>query len=188
MSVTSDIRDGLIALFKQVHGDNEVFSAEVTAVDMDTRSCTVISISDKTETEYTGVWLMPQVDDGILYQPKIGSTVIVQHNRQLQPYVVMWSELDGIYYVINQTAFALTDGNIQFNDGSNAGLVNIKPLVQKINNLENLLNDLITKYNSHTHTGVQTGGGTSGPTAALETNNISPLTQQSDLEDTLVTH
>ena len=189
MSVNSEIRDGLIAIWKQAHVDTSAFSAEVTAVDIPNRSCTVMSISDTTETEYPNVWLMPEVNDGILYVPTIGSTVIVENNKNLQPYIVMWSQIDQVLYVVNQTTFSVTDGLTQFNKGENDGLVNIKPLVQKINALENLLNDLITKYNSHTHILTLTSGtGTAAPTVTLEGGTISPITEQSDIEDTAVKH
>lgn len=196
MSAKSRIREGLMSLFKQANPSMSAFSAEVLSVDIANRTCSVRGISDETGTEYPNVWLMPEVADGLLYVPKVGSTVIVENNASLQPYVVMWSELDKVLYIVNNTTFSITDGLTQFNKGENDGLVNVKPLTDKINNLEKLLNDLINKYNAHTHIGSYpvagggggTAGGTSNPTLSTESGTISPLTTQGDIEDKDVTH
>jgi len=191
MSTISDIRDGLVTIIQRTVGNlaNGSFVAEVTAVDLDNRSCTVIGISDEVGVEYPNVWLMPVVDDGILYVPKIGSTVVVQNNTNMRPYVSMWSELDNIMYIINNTMFTMSDGLTQFNKGENLGLVNIKPLVEKINAIENLLNGFITLYNGHIHPLTIVGTtGVSTPTTSTETNTIAPITSVDDLEDKAVTH
>jgi len=194
MSINSDIRDGIIQIVKSAHlgstnDANACFTAEVLDVDIKARTCSVMGISSQVQMEYTGVWLMPQIDDGILYVPTVGSTVIVGNNENLQPYILMFSQLDQILYVVNATTFSMTDGLTKFNKGDNDGLVNIKPLVTKINNLEKLVNDLTNKYNAHTHILTLTSGsGTAAITTSQETGSISPLTAQSDLEDTTVTH
>lgn len=191
MSTISDIRDGLITIIKRTVGNeaNGSFVAEVTAVDLGSRSCTVIGISDEVGVEYANVWLMPVIDDGILYVPKIGSTVVVQNNPNMRPYVSMWSELDNIMYVINGTSFTMSDGLTQFNKGENLGIPNVKPLVEKINAIENLLNGFITLYNAHIHPLTIVGTtGVSTPTTSTETNTITPITTVDDLEDKLVTH
>ena len=81
----------------------------------------------------------------------------------------------------------IQDGLIQFNDGSYGGLVQVINLVQKLNNLENLVNDLVAKFNMHVHPGVQSGAGSTGPTVSLETGTLTP-TEQADIENTEVTH
>lgn len=77
---------------------------------------------------------------------------------------------------------------VQFNGGENGGMVLAQQLVNKINNIENLLNDLIAKFNSHTHPIiVSTGSGSSTPTTTQETGLINPITQPSDIENTEIT-
>jgi hypothetical protein len=189
MNAQSRIRNALYSLFKTFGLSSEAFSAEVLSVEVNTRSCTVRSISSETEVEYANVWLMPEQSDGILQIPAVGSTVIIQNNKNLQPYVVMWSTISELLYVVNQTVFTMTDGLTKFNEGSNDGLVNIKPLVTKINAVENLLNDLITQFNAHTHvTSCPAGGGSAAATLTPETGTIAPITAQADLEDTKVVH
>lgn len=188
MSINSRIRNALVALVQQVGGGSNVFSAEVTAVDVDTRSCTVTSISDEVETEYTNVWLMPEIADGILYVPKVGSTVIIGNNADLQPYVLMWSELEKILWVADGTPIQMDKDGVKLFGDNYDGLVKVADLTTKLNNLENLVNDLITKYNMHTHILTLTvGTGTAAPTTTTETDTLTPTTQ-SEIENTKVKH
>lgn len=190
MSVNSDILQGLLTIAKMANGASmAAFSAEVTHVDVKTRSCTVTSISNEVETEYTNVWLMPEIADGLLYVPKKGSTVIAENNANLQPYISMWSELDQVLYVVANTAFSMTDGLTKFNEGTNDGLVNVKPLVQKINALENLVNTLLNAVTAFVPAGSLADA--AGLQAAILIglgSGINPITQQADIEDTKVTH
>ena len=54
-----------------------------------------------------------------------------------------------------------SDKVIQFNTGSNEGMVNINGITEKLNQTISELESLRAAFNSHTHGGVQTGGGTS---------------------------
>lgn len=78
-------------------------------------------------------------------------------------------------------------GTVMFNGGELGGMAKVIDLTSKLNNLENLVNDLIVKYNAHTHTGVTTGPGSSGPTVAQETETLT-LTVRTDIEDTKILH
>jgi hypothetical protein len=145
-----------------------VFFATVDSVDEDTRTCDVTPISDDSDTPFPGVQLQAESTDGMLMLPKTGSVVMVAVNKRGVAYVALFSELEKV--VITATA-------TQFNDGSYGGLVIIGKLVEKINRLENA-------FNSHTHGGVSSGSSSTSPT----TSPISPVTQQSELENTTVTH
>jgi hypothetical protein len=189
MKANARIRNALYGLFKSFGFSKDAFSAEVLSVDVDTRTCSVLSISSETETQYDSVWLMPEVQDGMLYLPKVGSTVIVDNNANLEPYVVMYSAIDEILYIVNSTTFKMTSGLTQFNKGLNAGLVNVKPLVAKINALENVINSLKTAVTAVVIAGSTADGGAvkAGILAGLGS-GITPTTVQADLEDTAVTH
>ena len=54
-----------------------------------------------------------------------------------------------------------SDKVIQFNKGSNGGMVNINDITEKLNQTISELESLRSAFNSHIHGGVQTGGGTS---------------------------
>lgn len=193
MSLNSDIRDGIIEIVRRAHlssDKSEFFTAEVTDVQEDKRTCTVISISSETQMEYSDVGLMPQVADGILYVPKVGSIVVVENNTNLQPYVFMFSELDKVLLVTGDQSIEMKDGGIKFNNGSFYGLVKVKELTDKLNNLENKVNDLIGTYNSHTHIVVTTaasGTWTSATGLPQESGTLTPTTQ-SEIENKVITH
>ena len=110
---------------------------------------------------------------GLILVPKLNSIVIVSFLADTEAYLSMVSEVDYVY----------------LNANTYGGVVKIQPLVDKINALENLVNDLASKYNSHTHILTLTmGTGTAAPTTSLETSTIAPITQKSDLENTTVKH
>lgn len=169
MSINSDIRDGIIQIVRNAHvggvsaanGANSTFTATVTAVDIPTRSCTVTGVSSEVEMDFTNVWLMPQVDDGILYVPTIGSTVIVQNNANMQPYVVMWSEIDKILYIVGDTEIQLVNGTATISQGAmqvilSGGKIQITNGGQSLFTImQNILNHILALT-------VPTGSGNSG--------------------------
>ena len=85
-----------------------------------------------------------------------------------------------------------TEEVIQFDGGENFGLVKVKELTEKINNLENTVNSLIAKHNSHIHITTATVAATPtpgiiAPTSTTETGTLT-ATQQPDIENEKVTH
>lgn len=162
MSIKGDIREGLATIVGSQLSSSMVcvFIAEVQAVDANTRTCTVVSTSLPTETEFSNVALMAESTDGFLCLPAVGSAVMVCDPKTLNPFVLMYSEVDKVQIVVNKTAQTITDGKIaqeigsttftttsglsQFNDGGFGGLVKVAELTTKLNNLENDLNVLKT--------------------------------------------
>lgn len=160
----------------------------VLSVDEPTRQCVCEALNGNSTAPFSNVQLMASVDDGILYIPSVGSTVIVTYSKFNQPYVSFFSSLDKILYIVGDSVVSITDGLIQLNDGSLGGLVKIAELTTKLNNLENIVNDLISKYNGHTHIlTLSSGTGTAAPTVTPETGTLTP-TQQADIENTLIKH
>jgi hypothetical protein len=165
-----------------------LIAAEVDSVDISKRTCNVTTVSGKNQTAIENVKLMSAIDDGVLFIPSIGSTVMVLFSNYNLPFVVQYSELDKILLISGSSQLQIIDGKIMLNDGSKGGLVEVIPLVQKLNNLENLVNDLASKFNSHTHILTLTSGtGTAAPTVAPET-TVLTQTQRNDLENNTITH
>jgi len=153
--------------------DNEfivVADAEVTEVDQPNRVCTVALIDGKVANIRDDARLMCAIDDGILILPTVGSTVTIILSTFTDPLVIGFSGVDSII---------LKGGDL-------GGLAIVPALIKKINNIENMLNDLASKYNSHTHPVVSTGAPT-GSTSTQETTTLIP-TQQSEIENTSITH
>ena len=160
----------------------------VQSVSEANRTCVCMPQGGSMQAQISDVLLMACVDDGILYLPNVGSTVLVMLSKFTQPSVVMFSSLDKILYTVGDSQLQVIDGTIQLNDGSLGGLPKIATLTQKLNNIENLLNELIAKYNAHTHIlSLSTGTGTAAPTVTTQANPLTP-TQQSDIENTAITH
>ena len=157
----------------------------VESVDEDKAICSVKIQNDVT---LPNVSLQASICDGLLIIPVVDSTVYVLTSKYNTPLVIQWSDIDKFMLQVGDSYLEVkNDGSFQFNDGSFDGLVKVGALVDKINALENLLNGFITIYNSHTHT-APSGGGPTSVTSATETQQISPITQQQDIENDKIKH
>lgn len=166
-----DIKEVIRKLAGQEYDDRVyTIDAEVLSVDEDNRTCECQSISGQASNVIPDVRLMASVDDGILILPAIGSNVTIILSTFTDPYVTGYSAIDKII---------LRGGDL-------GGLVKVVELTDKLNKIENLLNDFISKYNSHTHAGVQTGGGMSAVTLALEDQTLT-LTEKEEIENEKIT-
>lgn len=143
--------------------------ATVLSVDDGKRTCQVQVISGKANNTFTAR-LMSAVDDGFLIIPTIDSTVGVLMSDFTKPLIVQYSEVDKII----------------MRGGDLGGLVKVISLTDKINTIENKINDLILKYNSHTHN-VTAVGSPTGPGLQPESGTITP-TLRSDIENDKITH
>lgn len=165
----------------------EIYWCTVDAVDTTNNTCDVTVISGNADIQIPGVLLSSEPNDGFVLFPSIGSTVGVALTTRNVPFVLLYEDIDLFQVVVNMTKLIIQDGKIQLNDGSYGGLIKIVSLVTKLNNLENKVNDIISDFNSHTHTGVTTGGGTSGTTATPITGSLTP-TNRSDIENDKIIH
>ena len=171
------------------HLKDEVFivPAEVDSVNIAERSCSCTALNGQNIDELPIVQLMAEVEDGVLYVPAVGSTVMVVYSKRNVPFVALYSELSAIYYVVGDTTIDVTNGLIKLNDGSYHGLVRVEELTAKLNALESKVNDLLNAYNTHVHTGVSSGFGSSAVTTAPVIGTLTP-TQQSEIENNKITH
>lgn len=150
--------------------------AEVVSVDVPGCTCKCKTLSGTTTADLITVSLMPEVEDGLLLVPEQGSTVIVGWNKELLPFIIMYSGLDSATFWVNNV--------ITLKDGSLGGIPIVGVLVQALNDLQNKLNTLLTAYNTHTH--VESGTIT-GPPSALVTGTV-PVTTRAQIENTNVIH
>lgn len=166
-----------------------ILQATVQSVDVAKRTCNVKTVTGSSEIQIADVLLMTGVEDGFLLVPAVDSNVIICFSKYHEPYVALFSKIDRLYSVVGNSTMDITTDVTKFNDGSFGGMVKVEALVQKINNIENLLNELITKFNAHTHIlTLSAGTGTAAPTVTSESGTIEPVTSKSDLENTKVTH
>jgi len=94
---------------------------------------------------------------------------------------------DNILNIVNSdgSKFVIDKGTILFNGGENGGLINIVDLLKKINNAEEKINDIITKYNNMILP--VSSGGTAGPPTVPIGGSLIP-TQREEIEDIKVKH
>lgn len=203
MSEKTALRD---ALSKLVAATNEgktvtVFAGEVTAVDEGKRVCSVLSTSLVTDVLYENVNFMPSVSDGVMFVPKKGSDVVVVDPKNVNPYILMWSEIDRVQFIVNDTVLNIEDGLTTFNDGAFAGLVKVVPLTSALNKLEQ---DVTTLKSLLAGVLGAISGAAAGPGAGTPVTNGTlngflspllpyttsavPLTTQASIEDTKVVH
>jgi hypothetical protein len=110
----------------------------------------------------------PVITDGLVQIPTVGSSVIVAMigNNVSTRFVAMFSRVDEV---------------VLFN-GENGGVPKVVPLVQKLNAIEDKINDVIDYINGHSHPGHG-----SAPTPTYTGGNLSN-TDVEDLENTQVKH
>jgi len=165
-----------------------------------------IDVEDLAGTPYPEVRKRSAIDDkkGILITPVKDSTVIITKLSGADSssfFVSAWSEVESvkiqiedsivemnkekIHAEIKSMKLNITKDEVTINDGSEDGLVKIKDLVTKLNNIEKAFNQHITEFNTHTHLD-PVSGSLPAPTTSSTLNLLT--TQQRDLENTKVTH
>lgn len=107
----------------------------VDSVDIASRTCVCTPLNDTSIAQIQGVRFQSTVDDGVILQPSIGSTVTVLLSTRVAPLIVSYSELDEVYIVAPQ---------VQFNKGNLGGMVKVISLVAKLNAIEQQLNTIGT--------------------------------------------
>ena len=99
-------------------------------------------------------------------------------------------DADGFRIKTEKMSADINRENIIFNGGDLGGLVVIQKLTDKLNELKDTVNDLITKYNEHIHSTTATVG--TGPVGVLSptTNTATPALpfNKSDYENEKVKH
>ncbi len=163
--MSKELRDSLKNLCKP---NNDGYSkvCTVESVDLDKLTCYCVPINE--DADITEVRLMANVDNGFLLIPEVDSIVVISFLSDSSAYVSLVSKVS----------------EIQLNGTNFDGLVKINDLVDKLNNLENKVNTIITTYNAHTHVASTLGSPTTTPAAPV-TGTLTP-TVKADLENTTV--
>lgn len=152
----------------------QTFVAKVTKVDGAT--CTVQRLFDDMELDEVRLNCHSTENEGVVIVPETGSMVLITSIDGRCWFVSQCSKVEKI--TIDATA--TTDG-IVFNGGNNYGLIKIKELTDK-------LNELVRTFNNHTHY-VET----TGTAAAQSGTSEAPIQQASQFvksyyEDRNITH
>lgn len=154
-------------------------NATVNSVDLLNRNCDCTVVDGETEYDLPGVMLMAVLDDGVLIEPVIGSTVKVIFSKKVEPCIVQYSEVNKITLI--------TVDKVVFDDGSFGGMVKVGDLVAKLNKVESDLNTIKTAFSSWVVVPSDGGAALKAITASWSGQQITE-TQVSDLENTKVIH
>lgn len=163
--MSKDLRDALRSLVKP---NNDGYSkvCTVDSVDLTNNTCYCIPVNG--DADILGVRLIANENNGFLLIPEVNSIVIVSFLNDSAAYVSMCSKVS----------------EIQLNGSNYDGLVKVQELTDKLNNLENKLNDLITACTNQVVTLAPSG---TFPLASFFT-SVTPLTptQQTEIENLTV--
>lgn len=175
MSVKNDIKNSILGIINT--SDSEIYSilCKVAFVDMDSMTCDCVPI-DTSKPNILDVKLIVKDEEGKLVNgfvviPKVDSLVVVTMLSNEDGHVTMFSAVE----------------EIQLNGKNFGGLIKIEKLVDKVNALENLVNNLLTTLKNTSITLAPSGTYPFAPLYAAF-NSISPITNKSDLENTTVNH
>lgn len=166
--------------------------AKVLNVDENQYTCDVMPLSST--AELFKVRLKPTIDNvkkGVIAIPVVGSFIVVGllNNNENSAFVISCSNITK-YYIIGDNGNYIElkdDGTLLINGDSFGGLVKVQELTNKINALENLVNNILVTLKNTTIPLAPSG---TYPFSPLYTalSNITPITQQSDIENTKVKH
>jgi hypothetical protein len=147
----------------------KLYQCNVNSVDLSKRTANVTTITGTANITFDAL-LTAGISDGFVVTPEIDSMVYVLMSKYTLPFIVTFSDI------------------MQFDimGGEFGGLVKVVELTQKLNNLENKVNDIITTFGTHTHNVTAVGS----PTAQTATPIVGSLiiSQQQDIENVNVKH
>lgn len=199
------IRDAIRQL-AQPDGETVALVCTVDKIDKEARTVDCTPINEGAPLLGVNLQANQGSDFGLVIYPQKGAYVVVGFVADGAAGVVLATDkIESAELVIGETSAVLdADGlraetskmsvhinkeDIIFNGGKQDGLVVIQKLTDKLNELKDTVNDLISKYNSHIHTTTATIG--PGPTVGV----LSPTTstakpakpfQKNDYENTKI--
>ena len=164
--------------FAREVGPLQIFLGKVNSVN-ETDYTIDVTLNDSTHLPDARLRAVVNDNMPMVMTPVVGSYVLLGKIGETADWVVLaFDQVDKVIWNANQ---------ITINGGDNAGLVKVKELTTKLNNLENKVNAMIEIFNTHVHGGVTTGAGTSAVTPTIITPELT-VTQQSEIEDVKIKH
>jgi len=147
----------------------KLYQCNVNSVDLSTRTANLTTITGTANVTFNAL-LTAGISDGFVVTPEIGSMVYVLMSKYTLPFIVTFSDI------------------MQFDimGGEFGGLVKVIELTEKLNNLENKVNEIITTFGTHTHTVTAVGSPTSPTSTPI--NGSLTISQRADIENINVKH
>jgi hypothetical protein len=147
----------------------KLLQCNVNSVDLSNRTANVTTITGTADLTFDAL-ITAGISDGFVTTPEVGSMVFVLMSKYTLPFIVTFSDI---------TQFDIMGGEF-------GGLVKVVELTQKLNDLENKVNDIIENFIVHTHTSAVVGAQTS-PTSQVIGEPLE-ITQQAEIENINIKH
>lgn len=174
----NELGDSLQAFVKSMGRGYVLFEATVNAVNEDefTADC---ELPDQTIFHDVPLKVVTGAQASVVEIPVVGTNILMvfRDGNINRPQIVMTHKVDKLLFTCNK---------VQFNEGQLGGMVKVITLTEKLNNIENMFNNFIQEYNTHTHN-VTAVGSPTGPTIPESTDHLTP-TEQTEIEDTTIIH
>lgn len=187
---------------------------EIVSVDKDNYTCIGNSVTDGVDMNEVSIRIIPEISDGSINYPALGSTVTVAFSDYLTPVIINDSDLQEKFISIGNQSWQMIEDGQKFNDGKYGGLAIVEDpenplggLTKRYNEIEDDINDLKQKLNIilpvvTTLSAALSGlGGSPVPASTLApfftslTTNLTPYaaqqlikTSNSDIENKSITH
>lgn len=151
------------------------------------KTCDVdITLGDACQS-ISGVHLNASSNDGFTQFPTVESDILIALMPDNSAYMIACEDIDKVACYIDENNYFEFDKNgFIWNEGNNGGIVKVIELTQKVNNLENLVNNLLNTLKSTTIPLAPSGTYPFAPLYAAF-NALTP-TQQNEIEDTKIKH
>lgn len=163
----SDLRN-IIRQLAQPDGETVALVCTVDSVDKDARTIDCTPINEGAPLLGVNLQANQGADFGLCLFPEVGSYVVVGFVADGAAGAVLLTEkiesaeivigdtsavmdADGLRVDTEKMSAHINRGDIIFNGGDLDGLVIIQKLTDKLNELKDTVNNLITKYNTHVH-------------------------------------
>lgn len=149
------LNDQLKKAIKQLAGTDlldtvRVIACTVKSVNEDDFECDVTAIGGDATTEIPSVQLAAESNDGLLFIPKVDSTVIVTITDRGLAYISLFSDIEKIVFL----------------DGTYGGIIKITDLTNEINNRYTILKAAMLAGFTATDASISALGGTPGAVTA----------------------
>lgn len=175
-----DIREQLEEIIANQIDRENFYSIEGKAVNVDEQARTCDFEPIEANAPRAGIKLQSVIDGntGFVLIPKEGSFIVVSFFDKRTGFVSLTSEIEKI----------LIDTDlVQYNGGSNGGLININDLVSQLNKIETDINTLKSIFATWVPIGGDGGAALKTLLSSFSTNSLTP-TLPDDMEDNKVTH
>lgn len=179
------IAEGLQQIAERYGGGNCLLGANVTAVDVGSFTCTVMTDDD---IEVPGVLYKSNTssDVDVVMQPADKSRVIIGRLADSDAWTVLkFGKIDKVQVVVGNSSFEIESGVITLNGGQLGGMVKRDGVRTKLNQLEAEVNALKTIFKTWVTVPSDGGAALKALASTWAANNITP-TKNGDLENTNV--